>query len=100
MSKFNPLREFHNAALELSSKRALKRDNWTNQEVIDILKGLRLVGRDGKELSEEDGGDWNAALSVAISQFYDFKRDANEYAAMAYDTETKTISVVGQPLPR
>lgn len=78
----------------------MKRDNWTNQEVIDILQGIRLIGRDGKELSEEDGGDWNAALSVAMSQFCDFKRDANEYAAMAYDTNTKTILVVGPPLPR
>lgn len=78
----------------------LKRDNWTNDEVIDILKGLRLVDRGGKELSDESGGDWNAALNVAMSQFSEFKRDAREYAAMAYDPETKEILVVGPPLPR
>lgn len=78
----------------------MKRDNWTNEEVIDILGSLQLVARDGKELSEEDGGDWNAALNVAMSQFSEFKRDAREYAAMAYDTEKKEILVVGPPLPR
>ena len=78
----------------------MKRDNWTNEEVIEILGGLLLVGRGGVKLSEEDGGDWNAALSVAMSQFCDFKRDASEYAAMAYEPETKEIVVVGPKLPR
>jgi hypothetical protein len=78
----------------------MKRDNWTNEEVIEILGGLLLAGRSGVKLSEEDGGDWNAALNVAMSQFHDFKRDANEYAAMAYDPENKEIVVVGPNLPR
>ena len=58
----------------------MKTDNWTNEEVIEILGGLRLVGRNGVELSEQDGGDWNAALSVAMSQFSDFKKSAREIA--------------------
>ena len=78
----------------------MKRDNWTNDEVIDILKGMLLVGRGGVELSDEEGGDWNTALTVAMSQFWDFKRDASKYAAMAYDPEKKEIVVVGPPLPR
>ena len=69
----------------------MKRDNWTNEEVIDILEGMKMVGRDT---------DHNMTLEVAISQFWDFKRPVDQYAAMAYDPETKDIVVVGPPLPR
>lgn len=74
----------------------MKRDNWTNEEVIDILEGLKTVSLDGSPLSS----DWNRALEIAISQFYDFKRPADEFAAMAYDPDAKEIVVVGPPLPR
>jgi len=74
----------------------MKRDNWTNEEVINILEGMKLVGRNGKDLN----ADWNMGLEVAAAQFYDFKKDAQEFAAMAYDPETKEIVVVGPPLPR
>ena len=73
-----------------------KRDLWTNDEVINILDGLKLVGRSGKDLN----ADWNTSLDVAISQFCDFKKDAQEFTAMAYDLETKEMVVVGPPLPR
>ena len=74
----------------------MKRDNWTNEEVINILEGMKLVGRGGKDLN----ADWNTSLEIAQAQFYDFKKDAQEFAAMAYDPETKEIVVVGPPLPR
>jgi len=74
----------------------MKRDNWTNDEVIDILEGLKLVGRDGKDLN----GDWNTGLDVAAAQFWDFQKPVDEFAAMAYDPEKKEIVVVGPPLPR
>lgn len=74
----------------------MKRDLWTNDEVIDILEGMKLVGRGGKDLN----ADWNTSLDVAQAQFYDFKKDAQEFAAMAYDPETKEIVAVGPPLPR
>jgi hypothetical protein len=74
----------------------MKRDHWTNEEVISILEGMKQVGREGKCLT----GDWNMALEVAISQFCDFKRSEGEFAAMAYDPETQDIIVVGPPLPR
>jgi hypothetical protein len=69
----------------------MKRDNWTNEEVIDILEGMRMVGQ---------STDWNRSLDHAISQFWDFKRPADQFAAMAYDPDTKEIVVVGPPLPR
>ena len=75
----------------------MKRDNWTNDEVIGILEDLLI----------EKNGVWNndrrrvcRAALLAISQFEDFKRPVDEYAAMAYDTEKKEIVVVGPPLPR
>ena len=74
----------------------MKRDNWTNEEVIDILNGMKVVDKDG--LPGEV--DWNIALDCATSQFWDFKRPADHVAAMAYDPDTKEIVVVGPPLPR
>lgn len=74
----------------------MKRDNWTNEEVIDILEGMKTVSLDGSPLSS----DWNRALEIAISQFYDFKRPTDHFAAMAYDPDAKEIVVVGPPLPR
>lgn len=73
----------------------MKRDNWTNEEVIAILEGMRVVGQDG--LPRDTA---NIALDCAIGQFWDFKRPVDEFTAMAYDPDTKDIVVVGPPLPR
>jgi|LauGreDrversion4_2_1035121.scaffolds.fasta_scaffold281174_5 hypothetical protein len=75
----------------------MKRDNWTNEEVINILEGFKFTGKNGDPLVYMD---WNVALDSAITQFYDFKRSTDEYAAMAYDPTTKEIVVVGPPLQR
>ena len=74
----------------------MKRDNWTNDEVIDILEGMKIVDRDGQPKDI----DWNLTLDVVISRFGDFKRSVDEYSAMAYNPDTKDIVVVGSPLPR
>ena len=74
----------------------MKRDNWTNEEVMNILEGMKMVGRDGITLSS----DWNRSLDQAIFQFCDFNLPADHFAAMAYDPDTKEIVVVGPPLPR
>lgn len=71
----------------------LKRDHWTNAEVINFLEGMKY-----SHLPKY--GDWNASLDMAITQFYDFKREPTEFAAMAYDVEKQEIVVVGPPLPR
>jgi len=75
----------------------MKRDNWTNEEVIRIIEDFKVVSKNGDPLTYTD---WNIALDNVIAQFYDFKRSADEYAAMAYDPTTKEIVVVGPPLPR
>ena len=74
----------------------MKRDNWTNEEVIDILEGLKVVDSNG--MSKEV--DWNFALDFATTQFWDFKRPIDQPDAMAYNPDTKEIVVVGPPLPR
>ncbi len=74
----------------------MKRDNWTNDEVIRILEGMKMVNRQGQILNT----DWNIALDQVIGQFWDFKRPIDNFAAMAYEPETKEIVVVGPPLPR
>ena len=79
----------------------MKRDNWTNDEVIDILEGMKMVVADKTDgLFRDANSEWNTALDSAIGQFWDFKRPADEYAAMAYEPDTKEIVVVGPPLPR
>ena len=74
----------------------MKRDNWTNEEVINILEGIKMTDKDETPRITY----WNMALEIAISQFWDFKRPADQFAAMAYDPDTKEIVVVGPPLPR
>ena len=74
----------------------MKRDNWTNDEVIDILEGMKTIGKDGVVPDT----DHNMTLDLAISQFWDFQKSVDEFAAMAYDPEKKEIVVVGPPLPR
>lgn len=68
----------------------MKRDHWTNDEVIFFLEGFRREGF----------GDWNNSLELAINQFFDFQRPAEDYAVMAYIPETQEIVGIGPPLPR
>lgn len=74
----------------------LKRDNWTNDEVINILWGLQTLDKTGK-LSKSD---WNTAIDTCVGQFWDFSKPETDHAAMAYDTESKQIFVIGPPLPQ
>ena len=73
----------------------MKRDHWTNEEVIKILEGFKKTKN-----QEEDLCPWNMALEIAAAQFYDFKREPDQFGAMAYDPSTQEIVVVGPPLPR
>lgn len=81
----------------------LKRDHWTNDEVIDILEGCQIC------IEDKDRGDehfpileaHNHAIEQAIIRFYDFKADPEEsYSAMGYDVLTKRIYVISPPLPQ
>ena len=69
----------------------LKRDNWTNEEVISFLKDMRLHG---------ENHAYNSSLNEAVMLFQDFMRDDSAHAAKAYETEIKEIVVIGPVLPR
>ena len=74
----------------------LKRDNWTNDEVIDILYQMQTYDKTGK-LSKSA---WNVAIEQCVNQFWDFSRPEDDHSAMAYDTELKQIFMIGPKLPQ
>ena len=83
----------------------LKRDHWTNDEVIDIIEGLMIPTKmdDTKTWSQEEhdcASNWNTSLQMAASQFHDFKAYPNAWVAKALDTTTGQIVVIIPPLPQ
>lgn len=70
----------------------LKRDNWTTDEVIDIIKGFKLVPREKKDTY---ANNHNEALDDAVEAFADFKRPVEELGAMAYCPDDGFIYHVG-----
>jgi hypothetical protein len=83
----------------------LKRDNWTNDEVISIIEGCMIPIKmdDAKNWSAEryDAAvDWNTALETAVSNFYEFKASPDDWVAKALDTTTGQIVVISKPLPQ
>lgn len=73
----------------------LKRNNWTNEEVIELLNGCKLY-----KIGGDPDGVHNHAIDGVIHQFYDFQRPDDESGAMAYHTEDKFIYHIGPPLPQ
>jgi hypothetical protein len=82
---------------------ALKRNGWDNDEVINILKGCKIHIEDRHREDEHFYAleARNQGIEQAIIQFCDFKADPEEsFSAMALDTETNQIVVIGPPLPQ
>jgi hypothetical protein len=81
----------------------LKRTNWSNDDVIKILEGRKIVIGE-KERSDERLAyleAYNDGIDQAIIQFYDFKADpAESYSAMAYETDNEQIYVISEPMPQ
>lgn len=73
----------------------MKRNNWTNEEVLSILEGQKLSGKD-KSYCEL----WNSVVEHLKSTFHDFQRDPKESGAMAYISEKDEIVHIGPELPR
>lgn len=77
----------------------LKRDLWTNEEVIDILEDRKIYVEEGQGVAA-----WikehNDVVDQCIYQFYDFKASPDDRVAMAYDTKTQQIVVISKPLPQ
>ena len=71
-----------------------KRDNWTNEEVIEIVKGQKLVHP--PQMSVDRTIEHNRGVDSVIEAFEDFQRPAEEMGAMAYNFELKQIIHIGQ----
>ena len=84
----------------------LKRDNWTNQEVINILESRMISikmddAKNWDEASYKYATRHNEAIENCIVQFCDFKVDPEEsFSAMAYDTDNGQIYVISEPMPQ
>lgn len=78
-----------------NSPKPYKRNNWTNDEIMEILKGLMINSTYPNEFTE----DWNSPLEQAVSQFYDFNKSDSEYGACAMTPEGEIV-VIGPQLPR
>lgn len=84
----------------------LKRDNWLNDEVIDIIEGCMIPIKmdDAKNWSKAEYDsvvEYNHGLECSIIQLWDLKANPEEsYSAMAYDTLTGMIVVISEPLPQ
>lgn len=74
----------------------LKRDNWSNQQIIDILQGCQLVKGDGSPTTDSWDHHFNEGIQSAIHTFEDFIRDLDEFGASAYDPETKRMYQIGK----
>ena len=77
----------------------LKRDNWTNQEVIDIILGLVPVQENGEEFTLLK--DYALGLKNAAEHFRShFQCKEDSYSALALDTDTGIVYHVGKMLPQ
>jgi hypothetical protein len=76
---------------------SLKRDNWTNEEIVDILKGCMLCDN---EHNQKFVDDYNEGIQHALEYFsYHFAIDPADFGAMSYDPKTKMIYHTGEILP-
>jgi len=74
----------------------LKRENFTNEEIVKILNLCKIQGED-----EEYRKQYNSVLDDAIEVFAnDFSCDQEEYHALAYKPEENSIVHIGTILPQ
>ena len=80
----------------------LKRDNWTNEEVLHLLNEMEFyykVEEPGAERYERDE-EYTAAIEDVREIFESFKEPEDSYSGpMAYDTKSGFRVYVGPPLP-
>jgi hypothetical protein len=80
----------------------LKRDNWTNEEVIRILENQKMI-IDADKLSDQAFKfvkNWNNAINQCVFMFRNFSKPVIKHMAMAYDIDDKKIFFVGPKLPQ
>jgi len=78
----------------------LKRDNWTNEEILNFLEG-REIYTDGLTGEARELHPMHThALNEIRDLFGSFQIELDSYQALAYDTDTKEIVHVGPMPPR
>lgn len=77
--------------------KTFKRTNWTTEEVIELIRGQKLVKGDGTIKGCEV---YNEAVEDVADMFYDFLRPQDDFGAMAYVVEDKEVVHIGPILPR
>lgn len=89
----------------------IKRNNWTNQEIVKFLSGYirseQFVREHWAGSSEErvlkmlsKASTHNGLLYELITEFEDMDRPEDDHAAKGMDTETGRIFMVGPRLPQ
>tara|TARA_R110000744_G_scaffold161326_1_gene277820 strand:+ start:259 stop:555 length:297 start_codon:yes stop_codon:yes gene_type:complete len=80
----------------------LKRDNWTNEEVLDLLNEMEFHYKcDQPELEKyERSEEYTAAIEDVRDIFEAFKAPEDQYCGpMAYDKKSGLCVYIGPPLP-
>jgi len=80
---------------------SIKRDNWTNDEVLSFLEDMEWVrdGRTGE--TEQIHSCYTDAINAVRDIFEAFQAPEDSYSGpLAYDTESKLIVYIGPRLPR
>ena len=84
----------------MKTEKNLKRNNWTNEEVIKILEGSKICLVDGSLPKTGFASTYNEGIQHLIHTFEDFMRPAEEMGAMAYEPEEDMIYHIGKVPPR
>ena len=89
----------------------IKRNNWTNQEIVKFLstyiRSEQWVREFWKSSSEErvlkmlsKASVHNRLLNELITEFEDMDRPEGDYSAKGMDTDTGIVYMVGPKLPQ
>lgn len=80
------------------SEKQLKRDNWTNEEVVALILGRKLEDGGHSEAHSAFVEAHNYSVEDVAAVFEEFMQPLSEWGAMAYNPETGcTEHVGGQP---
>lgn len=83
---------------------SLKRDNWTNEEVINIINGMTLFTFDkvsNKEIEATITCNHNDVVRQIADHFrHHFASPPDSFGALSLDTETGEIFHTGKILPQ
>ena len=82
------------------SEGILKRNKWTTEEVIKILKGQLLTDNEGNSDNlPEDIQNMNRGIEQCIEEFEGFTLPVDQYGAIAYCPENNVVYHIG-PEPK